>query len=677
MSFKMVERRSPIAAKLLTFLAFLNFDDISLRLFEAARPSAPTVEVYHTSKASDWKRYWWADFLSPDGTDIDLYMIEEGFATLQAYSLVTWREEQETYAMHKLVHAWSHDRLESVQRQQYSLAVLDFLRWAAMSNRSGPVNKFDMVLQVKDRRMSAQMVPHVMANFKVLSAACGLTYEFEAWQQDALHTLMDLLFELRQMNDAYEICTTLCRATERTFGKVSQTYLTTHRALVYILFRAGRYAQAEAIARQNLVLAQIVPDQRHDETTLYMQHLASSLTRRGKYSQAEEIFRQGLDLADKKLGSDHRYTLAIRDDLAELMALQGRYTEAELLSRQTTEAMKKLFGLDDRLTLASMNNLSIILHQQGKYEQAESMKRQILEVRIKAWGQDHPDTLQTMSNLANSLERQRKFKQAENIQRQVMALYKNTLDPDHPYPLANTLALATTLRAQGLNEEAESLSQQVFESKQRTQGLENRETLWAMTVYAGSLQEQGKYEKAESLHRQNLEIRKRLQWLDSAAAYETMASLAQLLYEVERTEGAEEAEELARAAVDGRRRLQGPTHPETLPATRLLAEMLYSKGEEQEYQTVTQQILQTLKKEDLETPVQMNNLAMSMFRQKRYKEAIDLLDQTIHLAIGVNGQDHPELQLFANNITVVRGKYEEVKRENELDTDRARCSNTS
>lgn len=89
--------------------------------------------------------------------------IKLGFKTLQAYSLVSWRADQAGYAMHKLVHAWAHDRLDLEQRQVWSLAVLRLL--------SQVVDEHE-----KNLVWQTRLVPHVVANFSTMSAARGSSY---------------------------------------------------------------------------------------------------------------------------------------------------------------------------------------------------------------------------------------------------------------------------------------------------------------------------------------------------------------------------------------------------------------------------------------------------------------------------------------------------------------------
>ncbi|KAK5947767.1 hypothetical protein OHC33_011213 [Knufia fluminis] len=112
MSFAAIERQNPTAARLLALLAFINLDDIFLRLFKISGVSAIT----QGPDREDGGSRRWVALLSHQAMEIDEYVVEASFAVLQAYSLVSWRKDQESYSMHKLVHAWGHDRLDGPGR---------------------------------------------------------------------------------------------------------------------------------------------------------------------------------------------------------------------------------------------------------------------------------------------------------------------------------------------------------------------------------------------------------------------------------------------------------------------------------------------------------------------------------------------------------------------------------
>jgi len=83
-TFAAVERQSRVASRLLCLLAFLNFDDIFLGLFNRESRSSGA-----TDNSRQIESQQWLALLSSE-TTVDQYTIESGFATLQTYSLVSW-----------------------------------------------------------------------------------------------------------------------------------------------------------------------------------------------------------------------------------------------------------------------------------------------------------------------------------------------------------------------------------------------------------------------------------------------------------------------------------------------------------------------------------------------------------------------------------------------------------
>jgi hypothetical protein len=107
-----------MTARLLSLLAFLNFDDIFPALFERL-----TGEGKLATAASEGHDRQWQSYLSPEDPT-DQYALEAVFGVLQNYSLVQRRYERGGYAMHKLVHAWGQDRLKVEQQRHLSLMAL-------------------------------------------------------------------------------------------------------------------------------------------------------------------------------------------------------------------------------------------------------------------------------------------------------------------------------------------------------------------------------------------------------------------------------------------------------------------------------------------------------------------------------------------------------------------------
>ena len=52
----------------------------------------------------------WRSLVSP-GRDLDSYSLSTCFQILQAHAFVSWKGDQQSYAMNRLVHAWAYERL--------------------------------------------------------------------------------------------------------------------------------------------------------------------------------------------------------------------------------------------------------------------------------------------------------------------------------------------------------------------------------------------------------------------------------------------------------------------------------------------------------------------------------------------------------------------------------------
>jgi hypothetical protein len=98
--------------------------------------------------------------------------IEECFAMLERYSFLQWKRDQQSYAMHKIVHAWRFERLLRHTRQDQRRRI----RTACESNQqcgNAPEDKL-------------RLVPHVMANFSTLASRNSVSTQEDKTTLDKL-----------------------------------------------------------------------------------------------------------------------------------------------------------------------------------------------------------------------------------------------------------------------------------------------------------------------------------------------------------------------------------------------------------------------------------------------------------------------------------------------------------
>lgn len=441
MSFAAIERQDPVAARLLTLLAFVNFDDIFIQLF---RPIEPTWTSYgFEPDPNDSRTGRWLKLLSSGEAVIDEQILEACFMLLQAYSMLTWRP-QEGYVMHKLVHAWSHDRLDEMQRQDWSLAVLGLLG-QVIFDYSG------------DLATELRLVPHAMANFTAISMAYGSTYEISEQDRFLMRITRDLLRRLGRWSDEYVVQVFLLQATRQALGSEHHETLVEMNILAQSLMNQGRWHQALELYERTLELNEQVLGQDHPNTLTTMSDIGQVLGHLGQYEEAIKRQRQTLELETRIFGPEHPDTLKGMTNLAGWLSENGDHEEALNLHRRALELKLEVLGPEDPSTLTSMNNLALALSEQGEYEESVELHLQTLELDAKILGPEHPQTLSGMNNLALVYARQADFEQAEELYRQTIELKQKVLRPRHPSTWISLDNLAEVLILQGRHEEAERL----------------------------------------------------------------------------------------------------------------------------------------------------------------------------------------------------------------------------
>ena len=91
----------------------------------------------------------------------------------------------------------------------------------------------------------------------------------------------------------------------------------------------------------------------------------------GKYAEATAVAKRSLALAEKKFGPDHPSVGTSLNNLAELYGAQGRYAEAEKLHKRNLSISEKALGPDHPSVGIALNNLAGLYRAQGRYAEAE------------------------------------------------------------------------------------------------------------------------------------------------------------------------------------------------------------------------------------------------------------------------------------------------------------------
>ncbi len=160
----------------------------------------------------------------------------------------------------------------------------------------------------------------------------------------------------------------------------------------------------------------------------------------------------------------------------------------------------------------------------------------------------------------------------------------------------------------------------------------------------------GDYVAAE----ENLDRAARLyRGLDEAADTDRLGVLSDLAGVYQEEGRFEDAEPLAREALDGFRRAQGENHADTLTAKNNLAFLLHSLGRLDDAETLYRETLdrqrELLGEENRGTLSSKGNLAQLLMDEGRLEEAAPLVLETLAARQRVLGPDHPDTVTSVNN----------------------------
>jgi tetratricopeptide (TPR) repeat protein len=469
-SFEQIRRERRSAAELLSLMSFFNPQGI------------PEATLRRYSKEAEGM----ADAEDEEADSA----FNEDLDTLQAYSLVSIKADNDACKMHALVQFCTRVWLSSFgNAEQWQH------RFVALMAQELPKGEY------KNWPKCQQLLPHVEPLFNSKPAA---KEALEAWAQ-VLTNAGWYLGTKGSYSITEQLAVKALAAREELLGRYHLDTLASIDNLALVLRGQGKFEEAKKLNRQALEGRMKELGERHPDTLTSVSNLAAVLQAQGKYEEAEKLNQKALEGRIKELGERHPDTLTSVSNLAVMLQHQGKYEEAEKLNRRALEGREKELGVRHPQTLTSVGNLASVLQAQGKYEEAEKLKQQALEGREKELGVRHPDTLTSVGNLASVLQAQGKYKEAEKLNQRALEGNEKELGVRHPHTLTSVGNLASVLQAQGKYKEAEKLNWRALEGFEKELGVRHPHTLASVGNLASVLQAQGKYEEAEKLNQRALE----------------------------------------------------------------------------------------------------------------------------------------------------------------------------
>jgi len=412
-SFLAIHHHCPEACRLLTLIAFLSFDDIFLELL-GLHMKEGEVEVRDRNERDTS----WTIILSAE-TTVDQYKIEEYFDILQTYSLVQWKDDQQSYSMHKLVHAWGYERLGPVDQYEYSITGLQLLQGAISMCRKEPQDKL-------------RLVPHMMANFGTVTRASGGRETGIEDIIEQVERIGEFMHDIGRWAEAYEVQKHTVKEWSRLRGQEHLSTISAMNNLAATLGNQGQLEEAAAMNKEVLEKRRRILGEEHPSTISAMNNLAATLRDQGQLEEAAAMTKEALEKRRRILGEEHPDTILAMNNLANTLGDQGQLEEAAAMKKEVLEKMKRILGEEHPSTILAMNNLAATLGDQGQLEEAAAMNKEVLEKRRRILGEEHPDTISAMYNLAATLGDQGQLEEAAAMKKEVLEKRRRILGEEHP-----------------------------------------------------------------------------------------------------------------------------------------------------------------------------------------------------------------------------------------------------
>ncbi|RYP20315.1 hypothetical protein DL765_002878 [Monosporascus sp. GIB2] len=301
-SYSAIYDQLPEARRVLTLLAFVNYEDIFLDLF-GLRPDPSRGEA-------TWP---WTSAISDQA--VDLYSIERCFAVLERYSLVQRRRDAYSYSVHRLVHAWDRDRLEAQKVEAFCLAALDVLYRAVQHCRDAPEAK-------------RRLVPHLKANFDEVVRLDIKEEEAAIEVVNRIEWIEGFNTDIGSWGEAAAMKKEVLEKRRRIVDNEHPHTIKAMNTLAITLRDQGKLEEAAVLSKEVFEKRQRILGDEHPDTITAMNNLAITLGDQGKLEEAAAMLKEVLEKRQRILGDEHPDTISAMNNLAITLGDQGKPEEA-------------------------------------------------------------------------------------------------------------------------------------------------------------------------------------------------------------------------------------------------------------------------------------------------------------------------------------------------------------
>ncbi|MBL8671301.1 MAG: CHAT domain-containing protein [Alphaproteobacteria bacterium] len=264
------------------------------------------------------------------------------------------------------------------------------------------------------------------------------------------------------------------------------------------LFDAGRYADAEPVAKALVEKLESTRGPDHPETATGLLALGRVHAFQGRFRQAEPLLRRALAIRGKALGPEHPETASTQSVLGGVLNNTGKHAEAERLLRRALATREKALGPGHLRTADTVNNLAIVDRGLGRLESAEAGFRRVVAIRTKELGAEHGQIVAPLQFQAEIAARRGRTAEAVPLARRALAIAEKAYAGDHPAIALALTGYARVLQMQGQVRDALAFHERALGIRERRLGPDHLDVATSLNLIGSAERILRRYKEAEA-----------------------------------------------------------------------------------------------------------------------------------------------------------------------------------
>ena len=464
-------------------------------------------------------------------------------------------------------------------------------------------------------------------------------------------------------------------------------------------FSQAKYAEAEALYRRSLAIAEQVHGPEHPEVADALSRLVGGLSAQGKL-RAAEPFRQRSSALTAKLSERALANQSLSDDPGLFSALiklsrnyesQGKYAEAERVLKRLLADQESSTGDDSPEYVEVLFHLANIYGKQAKHADAAELYCRRLAFAESTDGLEATELFFYLSDLADSYRTQAKYAEAEALYERALAILQADDAPPDPYfdnrgesIVESLFELARLNEKQSKSAEGRALYERALAAQEKLQARylaeseENRASedeadFYYLTIPLNKLadvyREQGRYAEAESAYKRAAAILEEEEGSRRVFLLTSMKGLAEVCLDQEKYAEAEDYYEQALKVLED---ASGYGYGPEAPGVGLILTMWGRVYEEQGQFAKAEDIYRRALANRDALPVGddlvlhlLERLKVVYGKQANYAEAEFVEERLLGIRKKTFGPDHPDV---AESLRGLAALYRATGRQAEAET---------